>query len=192
MLGVESVNDGILRLMNKRERPYLIDELNQILANFDENGISPHMFCLFGLASETKREMAETVRFVERNLAARRFFTFSANRFALMRGSTVHRLPEAYGIDILEDPAIRGSPTSRSSRGPQGTVAATREANWKTSGSSSTRGCSSPRSGTGTRRGWDSGCGTFWTGRVASTTTSWINTVNPYYPETRRRAWARR
>ncbi len=104
MFGVESVNDRIVRLMNKRDRLYSTGEIEAILDNCERSGISPHVFCLFGFPSETKREADETAAFVERNLAARPFFTFSANRFALMRGSEVYRHPEAYGIEILNEP----------------------------------------------------------------------------------------
>lgn len=103
MFGLESANDRVVRLMNKRERPYSKAELNRILANCDAQGIRPHVFFMLGFPSETKAETAETLAMVEENLAERRFFTFSANVFGLMRGSDVHRRPGAYGIELAAD-----------------------------------------------------------------------------------------
>jgi hypothetical protein len=101
-LGLESVNPRILNLMNKRERNYNIEELNQIIGNFDQNNISVHSYFIIGFPSETKAETKQTLDFIDYNLKTRKYFTFSANHFFLMKGSKIYHEPEKYGIKIID------------------------------------------------------------------------------------------
>ncbi len=101
-LGLESVNSRILKLMNKRERDYSKQELDRIISNCDRNGINPHAYFMIGFPSETKEETDETLSFIESQLRKRRYFTYSANVFYLMKGAPIHSEPDKYGIEIVD------------------------------------------------------------------------------------------
>ena len=101
--GLESVNQRVLKLMNKREREYSIDELNSIFENCDKAGINAHAYFMIGFPSETKQETDETLDFIDYQLKKRKYFTYSANVFYLMKGSDVYRRPEKYNIKIDDE-----------------------------------------------------------------------------------------
>jgi radical SAM superfamily enzyme len=98
--GLESVNQRILQLMNKRERKYPKEELNNIFENCDRVGINAHAYFIIGFPSETKKETDETLEFIDYQLKNRKYFTYSANVFYLMKGSDVYNRPEKYNIKI--------------------------------------------------------------------------------------------
>lgn len=98
--GLESVNQRVLKLMNKREREYSKEELNNIFENCDKVGINAHAYFMIGFPSETKQETDETLNFIDYQLKNSRYFTYSANVFYLMKGSSVYKHPEKYNIKI--------------------------------------------------------------------------------------------
>lgn len=98
--GLESVNQRILKLMNKREKEYSKEELNNIFENCDKTGINAHAYFMIGFPSETKQETDETIEFIDYQLKNRKYFTYSANVFYLMKGSDVYKHPEKYNIKI--------------------------------------------------------------------------------------------
>ncbi len=101
-LGLESVNPRILSLMNKREKFYDTQELNRIIGNFDQNNVSVHTYFIIGFPSETKKETKQTLNFIDYNLKKRKYFTYSANRFYLMKGSKIYSNPKEFGIEIID------------------------------------------------------------------------------------------
>lgn len=98
--GLESVTPRILKLMNKREREYSKEEFNNIFENCDKAGINAHAYFMIGFPSETKQETDETLEFIDYQLENRKYFTYSANVFYLMKGSDIHKHPEKYNIKI--------------------------------------------------------------------------------------------
>lgn len=98
--GLESVNQRVLKLMNKREREYSIAELNNIFENCDKTGVNIHAYFMIGFPSETKQEINETLEFIDCQLKSRKYFTYSANVFYLMKGSYIYKNPEKYNIRI--------------------------------------------------------------------------------------------
>lgn len=99
-LGLESVNQRVLKLMNKREREYSSAELNNIFENCDKTGVNIHAYFMIGFPSETKQETNETLEFIDCQLRSRKYFTYSANVFYLMKGSYIYNNPEKYNIKI--------------------------------------------------------------------------------------------
>jgi radical SAM superfamily enzyme len=98
--GLESVSQRVLKLMHKREREYTRGELNNIFENCDKTGINAHAFFMIGFPSETKQETDETLKFIDYQLKNRKYFTYSANVFYLMKGSDVYKNPEKYNIKL--------------------------------------------------------------------------------------------
>jgi len=98
--GLESVNQRISKLMNKREREYSKGELNNIFENCDKAGINAHAYFMIGFPSEIKQETDETLKFIDYQLKNRKYFTYSANVFYLMKGSDVYKHPEKYNIKL--------------------------------------------------------------------------------------------
>ena len=98
--GLESVNQRILKLMTKREREYSKGELSNIFENCDKAGINAHAYFMIGFPSETKQETDDTLEFIDYQLKNRKYFTYSANVFYLMKGSDIHKHPEKYNIKI--------------------------------------------------------------------------------------------
>jgi radical SAM superfamily enzyme len=98
--GLESVSQRISKLMNKREREYTKGELNNIFENCDKAGVNAHAYFMIGFPSEIKQETDETLNFIDYQLKNRKYFTYSANAFYLMKGSDVYKHPEKYNIKI--------------------------------------------------------------------------------------------
>ncbi len=98
--GLESVNQRVLTLMNKREREYSKTELDNIFENCDKAGVNSHAYFMIGFPSETKDETDETLEFIDKQLNSRRYFTYSANVFYLMKGSGVYNDHDKYSIRI--------------------------------------------------------------------------------------------
>jgi radical SAM superfamily enzyme len=98
--GLESANQRVLELMNKYEREYSKGELNNILENCDKVGINTHAYFIMGFPSETKQETDETLEFLDYQFKNRKYFTYTANVFYLMKGSYVYKHPEKYNIQI--------------------------------------------------------------------------------------------
>ncbi|OGI07730.1 MAG: hypothetical protein A2Y40_10000 [Candidatus Margulisbacteria bacterium GWF2_35_9] len=101
--GLESVNDRIIKLMNKRDQSITKQDISRILNDLDEAGVNPHTYLILGFPSETKEETQETIDFVVSHLYKLRFYTYSANAFYLMKGSEIYRNPDKYNISICED-----------------------------------------------------------------------------------------
>lgn len=104
--GLESYNQRILDLMNKRVN---LENIYPILENCMKNGICFHLFYIIGFPRETKEEAANTIRFVEEMLKeAELTYGLSecskgVSAFGLEKGSRVFKLPNEYGVNIVED-----------------------------------------------------------------------------------------
>jgi len=103
IFGLESANSRITKLMNKRDSEFSKNDLNTMIKNCDENGITPHILFIIGFPSETKEETQETIDFIEYNFKNRKYLTYSANVFYVMKGSEIYNDPEKFGISITDN-----------------------------------------------------------------------------------------
>ncbi|OGI07729.1 MAG: hypothetical protein A2Y40_09995 [Candidatus Margulisbacteria bacterium GWF2_35_9] len=100
--GLESVNERIIRLMNKRDYIITKQAISKILFDLDDVGVNSYAYLILGFPSETKVEAQETIDFVVEHLYKLRFFLFAANPFYLMKGSEIYKYPEKFNISIIE------------------------------------------------------------------------------------------
>ncbi len=91
--GVESGSQRILNLMRKGTN---IREVEAIIRNSYEVGITNVAFIMFGFPGETREEAEETVEFLKRN--ARYIERHAATQFYLAEGSPIWEQPELWGV----------------------------------------------------------------------------------------------
>ena len=101
--GLESYNQRILDLMNKKVRK---SDILPVIESCLLNRIAVHLFYIVGFPSETKKEAAETISFVNKilRMSVEKYgiteSTSGASAFGLEVGSCVYQHPQTYGITI--------------------------------------------------------------------------------------------
>ena len=102
---MESYNPRILELMNKNI-PF--DSIETTLLNCLNNGISIHLFWMFGFPGEKPEETNNTVEFVKKMISISQdkyknnFSTVAMGPFGLDEGSFISKSPENFGIKITQ------------------------------------------------------------------------------------------
>jgi RNase H-fold protein (predicted Holliday junction resolvase) len=104
-MGLESINQRVTKLMNKREEYLSREDIHTIIKNMDASGINVHLYFIIGFPSEMKDETDETLDFVNSLLKECGFFTYTPNVFYLMKGSKVFENPSNFGITIEDNSA---------------------------------------------------------------------------------------
>ncbi len=105
-LGLEAVDPGVLRLMNKTDRPEEHSATAaRLLRDCAELGIGIHFCLLMGMPSETPAQRRMLVEFFQRNeeWLSRASFFVTFNAFALVNESPMYRDPERFGIKSIEE-----------------------------------------------------------------------------------------
>jgi hypothetical protein len=100
IFGLESINDGTLRRMNKTR---LSGEAYRSLVEQIHNdavacGIYNHYCTIYGYPDETFEECGQTLNFLTDLIRGVPKTTFSLNRFRLLFKSDIYNSPKAYGI----------------------------------------------------------------------------------------------
>ena len=100
MFGLESANDRVLALIDKRTCK---EVERDSLQKSHKAGIWNHTFLFFGFPTETRPEAQETIDFLRDNLDS--IHSFGPGVFLLNRDSSCYQYPEKFSIErIIEDP----------------------------------------------------------------------------------------
>jgi len=98
LLGIESIDNKILKTINKGTDPLLISE---ILKKFSENNIWVHGYFMIGFPGETKQQIMKTLNFILNNNQT--LNSFSISKFVLLRDSIYFRNSKLYNIAIYKN-----------------------------------------------------------------------------------------
>ena len=96
--GVESGNQRILDLMCKGTN---IKDIEFVLKESHEAGINNLLFIIIGFPTETRIELLESIKFLERN--NENIDLVSTSRFGLQRGSKVFLYPEKFEVTEIQE-----------------------------------------------------------------------------------------
>ena len=99
-IGVESTNDRILALIRKG---YTRDEIFQQFQWCKEAGIDIVFNIIFDLPSTTKEEALQVLR--DATALRDKAVLLRVPRFVLEKGTAMWRNPEAFGLDLIDDPS---------------------------------------------------------------------------------------
>jgi hypothetical protein len=97
--GIETASDRLLSLMNKGVS---IEKVAQVTQNFTKAGVMVHAYLMFGFPSQTIQETIDSLEIVKQFFEEGLFQSAFWHRFALTIHSPVAKLPERYGITILD------------------------------------------------------------------------------------------
>lgn len=95
LIGIESTNHKILKLINKGTSTLVVAK---VLKKFRESNIWVHGYFIIGFPSETNEQIMETLDFILHN--NHDLNSFSISQFVLLRDSKFFRTPKLYNIKI--------------------------------------------------------------------------------------------
>ena len=96
--GLESINDRVVRLMNKYEVFVEPDYIENLADRLFAKGIHCHYCCIIGFPGETREEIKETLGFIAKIKAKHPSFTFTVNIFEPDIASPLFTKKEKYNL----------------------------------------------------------------------------------------------
>jgi radical SAM superfamily enzyme YgiQ (UPF0313 family) len=96
--GVESGSQRILNLMKKGTTK---EDVQKVLQDSNEAGITNVTYIMFGFPTETKEDFLETIDFLKQN--SNNISLISSSIFGLQQGTPIYNDPEAYKITTIEE-----------------------------------------------------------------------------------------
>ena len=96
--GLESINDRVVRLMNKYENYIEADYIENLADRLFANGIHCHYCCIIGFPDETREEIKETLDFIAKIKSKHPSFTFTVNIFEPDIASPLFTKKEKYNL----------------------------------------------------------------------------------------------
>ncbi|HOV14006.1 MAG TPA: radical SAM protein, partial [Spirochaetota bacterium] len=93
--GLETCNDRILKLMNKK---ISVKESVSVLNNFSKAGIMVHTYLIYGFPSETSNEAINSLEIVRQLFKNGTIHSAYYHRFALTIHSEIYKNPENYNV----------------------------------------------------------------------------------------------
>lgn len=95
--GLETANDRILKLMDKRIN---VSDSIRVLNNFSSAGIMVHTYLIYGFPGETINEAVNSLEIIRQLFKSNIVHSAYYHRFALTIHSEVYKKPEKYGLKI--------------------------------------------------------------------------------------------
>lgn len=99
-LGVESLNDKILKLMNKG---ITCEENLEAIRNMTKAGILVQINIIVGFPGETYEDALRTFKTLEKEFENKPIFRLVAGPFAILRGSLIQKAPDKFNVEILSE-----------------------------------------------------------------------------------------
>lgn len=105
LFGLESASNRILKLMNKSSGNFdYLEIAENIVKNFNAEGIQVHFSAILGYPTETKKERHETLDFLHYLYHTYPLFSYNLNLFYLDIGSKIYHRWEDFNILSLSFP----------------------------------------------------------------------------------------
>ncbi len=105
-IGLESASHTILKLMNKFDDNFSFDTMENIISQFNEQGISIHCPMIIGFPQEDSFERQKTYEYLNNMSKKYSLFSFNINVLNVDISSKLYKEWEKYQINYLEYPCL--------------------------------------------------------------------------------------